>query len=356
MRSSKQAFLSVVTPFYNTEAFLEDCIKSVLNQSHDNFEYILVDNCSTDRSAEIANRYAESDSRIRLLKNRTFLRQCENYNRALRAISEESLYCKIVEADNWIYPNCLSEMLNIGEANPSVGIVGAYTLLDFGTHANVYLTGLPYPSTVVKGTELCRRFLLDGTDVTGTPSATLLRSEIVRSRNPFYDARSVVPDVEVCFNILQSWDFGFVHQVLTYTRRYNDSWMSVLKHLNLQTLAELIAIRKYGVLFLNSEEYARRSRHIERKYHRALGENVLRGMPTPFWDLQRHVLSNIGEELHWLQLITWGTVAAFNLALNPKQTAERLLNYASKVGGKNFDKIDKYFDINQSSSKLPVDP
>ena len=344
MATTPQPLVSVVTPFYNTEAFLQDCIESVLAQPYENYEYILVDNCSTDGSMEIVKHYAERDSRIHVLQNLTFLRQAENYNRALRAISNQSLYCKVVQADDRLYPNCLSEMVKVAEANPSVGIVGAYTLNDFGTHSEVYLTGLPYPGTVVRGRDLCRRFLLDGTFVTGSPTATLFRSEIVRSRNPFYNESSVVWDVEVCFDVLQSWDWGFVHQVLTYTRRHNDSLMSVIRHFHLMTLIEVIAIRKYGPIFLDKEEYTRRRRQFERKYHRALGESVLRRRPKAFWDFHRHALSGIGEELHWLKLTAWAFVAFLDLVLNPKQTAERLLRYKWKSATNNFGKIEEYFD------------
>ncbi len=51
-------FVSVVTPFYNTAAYLDECIRSVLAQTHENFEYLLVDNCSADGSRDIAAAHA----------------------------------------------------------------------------------------------------------------------------------------------------------------------------------------------------------------------------------------------------------------------------------------------------------
>ena len=60
--------VSVVTPFYNTAPYLAQCIESVLAQTYPHFEYILMDNCSTDGSAEIAETYARRDSRIRLIR------------------------------------------------------------------------------------------------------------------------------------------------------------------------------------------------------------------------------------------------------------------------------------------------
>ena len=53
--------VSVVTPFYNTASYLAQCIESVLKQSYSEFEYILMDNCSTDGSSEIAETYARRD-------------------------------------------------------------------------------------------------------------------------------------------------------------------------------------------------------------------------------------------------------------------------------------------------------
>jgi cellulose synthase/poly-beta-1,6-N-acetylglucosamine synthase-like glycosyltransferase len=51
-------FVSVVTPFYNTREFLAECIESVLIQTYQNWEYILVDNWSTDGSSQVAEEYA----------------------------------------------------------------------------------------------------------------------------------------------------------------------------------------------------------------------------------------------------------------------------------------------------------
>lgn len=58
---------SVIVPVYNTESYLERCIDSILNQTYDNFELILVDDGSKDSCAGICDRYADADSRIRVI-------------------------------------------------------------------------------------------------------------------------------------------------------------------------------------------------------------------------------------------------------------------------------------------------
>ncbi|MBA2547968.1 MAG: glycosyltransferase family 2 protein, partial [Burkholderiaceae bacterium] len=107
----QEPFVSVVTPFYNTALYLAECIESVLAQQYGNFEFILSDNCSTDGSREIIEPYAARDSRIRYIRHDAFVNQVQNYNRALRQISPDSCYCKVVQADDWILPECLSRMV-----------------------------------------------------------------------------------------------------------------------------------------------------------------------------------------------------------------------------------------------------
>ena len=93
--------VSVVTPFHNTAPYLAQCIESVLAQTFTDFEYVLVDNQSTDGSSEIAERYAAKDARIRLQRTDRLLPQVQNYNFALSRISPGTRWCKLVQAAWW---------------------------------------------------------------------------------------------------------------------------------------------------------------------------------------------------------------------------------------------------------------
>ena len=59
MKLPKEPLVSVVTPVYNGEKYLEECIESVLNQTYKNWEYIILNNCSTDRTLEIAEQLSK---------------------------------------------------------------------------------------------------------------------------------------------------------------------------------------------------------------------------------------------------------------------------------------------------------
>lgn len=298
-------FVSIVTPFYNTREFLADCIESVLRQPYQHWEYVLVDNCSTDGSVEIALHYAcANPGKIRLMHTKSFLTQVQNYNFALSCIAPNSKYCKIVQADDWIFPDCISRMVEVAEAYPSVGIIAAYQL----EGNEVRLSGLPYPSHDVAGRDVCRRYFLSGTYLFGTPTSLLLRSEAVRSRVPFYDERyAPFEDVHVCFDLLKTWDFGFVHQVLTYSRRDNEGILSGVRDFGLECFLQLSTLVAHGGDYLSSKEYRERLKQVERRYflHLAKSAFALRAESKEFWDFHRKGLASINYAFGWRKLVRW---------------------------------------------------
>ena len=128
--NASQPLVSVVTPFYNPAPYFAQCIESVLAQTYTNFEYVLLDNHSTDGSADLAREYARRDARVKVVRNETFLTMTQNHNAVLRLMSPESRYCKVLQADDWLFPSCIAEMVRVAEAQPSIGVVSAYTLLE----------------------------------------------------------------------------------------------------------------------------------------------------------------------------------------------------------------------------------
>ena len=71
--NNSDPLVTVLTPVYNGEKYLIECLDSVVNQTYKNFEYILVNNCSTDRTIEIASSYAQKDNRIKIVNNSNFV-------------------------------------------------------------------------------------------------------------------------------------------------------------------------------------------------------------------------------------------------------------------------------------------
>jgi glycosyltransferase involved in cell wall biosynthesis len=323
MDAQGQPLVSIVTPVYNGEEYLRQSIESVLAQTYENWDYLIVNNCSTDRTLDIAQEYAAGDARIRVHSNESFAPIIENHNIAVRNISPQSKYCKVLFADDLLFPQCLKEMVKIAEEHLSVGIVGAYAL----DGAEVAWDGLPYPSTVVSGRELCRNTLLGGPYVFGTPTALLIRSDLIRARNSFYNESNLHADYEVCFDVLQNVDFGFVHQVLVYSRPREGSNATVARSLSSHGLGSLETLVKYGRIYLTSEEYEARLRKRTSMYYGQLAKNFLRLRGGEFWEYHRTKLDNLGMPLSRTRLARAVVREVLESLSRPLQAVDGVLNW-----------------------------
>ena len=290
MNPDSQPLVSIVTPMYNEAEFLSECIERVLEQTYQNWEYVIVDNCSTDGSADIAARFAKQDSRIRVLESHQFLRAVPNHNRALRQISPASKYCKVVFADDWLFPECVERMVALAEAHPTVGIVGAYGL--DGT--NVLWVGLPYPSTVISGRDACRRYFLRGPYGFGTASSVLYRADLVRSRTQFYPEDDINADTHACVELLKECDFGFVHQILSFTRMRDHSLVKMSQAMNTFAASELRQLTSHGRFFLSDEEFDRCLTTILDNYYIFLAGRLFRRCGNDFWRYHKTALQDAG--------------------------------------------------------------
>lgn len=114
--------VTIITPCYNAERFLARTVDSVLAQSFTDWELIIVDDGSTDQSANIAAHYTEQDSRIRLY------RQANSYlskarNRGFLEASSESQYLLFLDADDFLLPKALEILADYLTRNSQVGLV-----------------------------------------------------------------------------------------------------------------------------------------------------------------------------------------------------------------------------------------
>jgi glycosyltransferase involved in cell wall biosynthesis len=274
MDSVAPPLVSVITPVYNGEAYLEDCIESVLSQTWQRWEYVIVDNASTDRTGEIAELYASKDDRIRVVHNDRLLPIIPNWNLTMRQISSDSVYTKVVHGDDLLFRNCIEKMVDLAEDHPEAGIVGAYRL-----DGNVPRPspGLPHTERVFRGVDVARETLRQSYSVFGSPSSLLIRSALVRERPDFYDARYLHADKAVCMELLKRCDFGFVPQILTYTRIHGDSQSTVTAdRLGTRLLENLLMLREFGPSLLTVEELRERISRQERRHYRFLARRLLR--------------------------------------------------------------------------------
>lgn len=287
--------VSVVTPFYNTATYLAECIRSVLVQTVSDFEYILVDNCSTDGSAEIAASFARQDARIRIIRTPRLLPQVENYNFALAQIGPRSRYTKIVQADDWLYPRCLEAMTEVADRSPRIGIVSSL----YRKGEAVFGEGVPAGTTILPGRAAARLQLLEDRFFLGSPTTVMYRSDVVRARQPFFRLGRYHEDTEAGYEILRDHDFGFVHEPLSYLRVDTASQMGQRASFAPHLVDRLIIVESYGRDFLTAAEFEVAREEAWANLCELLGAAVLHRRESAFWRYQRRGLATAGLSIPW---------------------------------------------------------
>jgi len=320
-----QPLVSIVTPVYNGEPYLAECIESVLAQTYSHWDYTIVNNCSTDGTLSIAEKYASKDARIRIITNDKFLSIIDNANKAVGSISSESKYCKNLSADDWLYPECIARMVQVAEANPSVGVVGSYQLSGGGDKWYVRTFGLPYSSVSNSGNYIARAHLLGTLDVLGDPTSSLYRSDLVRRTDSFYPNQTAEADVSAIYECLKCSDFGFVHQVLSYERLHPGQITKTSKSLDAFFSSKLGDLRTYGPFFLDSDEIEKRTNELMDKYYDTLALSAVHFRGKTYWAYHRKKLSEIGRPLSNVRLARAVSARILDLLLNPRETSQKFL-------------------------------
>jgi len=318
-----QPLVSIVIPVYNNAEHFPECLDSILAQTYRNWDCTIVNNCSTDASGEIAHRYAARESRIRVIDNDEHLQVIANHNRAMREISAQSKYCKMIFADDRVFPACLEEMVAVAERNPSAVIVGAYGLM--GEEADVKWTGLSYGRELVTGREIGRRYFLERMNVFGTLHSLMFRSDVVRSRTPLLNEENLHCDREICLSLLQSHDYAFAFQILTFTRERPGSLSTFARRMNSMMVTEIYEVMTYGRHFLDQAEQRRCLKDRVDEYYNFLALTAMLGRRDPeFWEYQRRKLSVWGLELSRLRVARAAVAPIGRALLHPQETLHRI--------------------------------
>lgn len=287
--------VSVLTPVYNGEEYLAECIESVLAQSYSDFEYDIVNNCSTDRTLEIARGYAEKDKRIRVRSNAEFVGAIDNHNIAFGLVPGHCKYCKVVSADDWIAPDCVEKLVERAESHHTAGIVGCYQR----SGSNIRWTGLSPRIELLPGREAARMALLDRLHFFGTPTSVLYRADLVKSRSPFFPHTRSHADTSACYEAFRNYDLGFVHEVLSNERVHTGQWTTRMDAVDAGIVSYIEILQTYGPVFLSETEFKTRKKSVIDSYYRDLGGYVWKLKGREFWKFHQKRMREMGNRLEW---------------------------------------------------------
>jgi glycosyltransferase involved in cell wall biosynthesis len=312
--------ISVLTPVYNGEKYLAECIESVLSQTFADFEYVIVDNCSTDGTASIAASYAAKDSRIRIHRNPELVPLIDNYNRAAALASDDARYFKYLAADDLLFPECLQKMVAVAARFPTVAVVGSFKIHG----SSPVCEGPSYPQEVVSGPDVCRKFFRGTLGYLGGPTNHLLRAPGKADRQHLFDRTYLHADIELFVRLLKDGaDYGFVHQVLTFSREHDESVSASVAHYMGTGLPEFLSIvTKHGRSFSSEQEHRDLIGSFRRRYARFLFRVWLKVWERRIWSFQEDIQHKLGLSMSMSEVIRGGCVEVLASALAPRAAWE----------------------------------
>lgn len=229
-------FVSVIMSAYNAEKYVRQAVESILNQTYKKFEFIIVNDASTDSTVNTLRDYKKKDKRIILIKNINNLGLTKSLNKALRRARGK--YIVRIDADDWAYPDRLKYQVQLMEKNPNVVVSGSYVEV-----CNKDLK-----------TKYVRKYHLDDVSIRKyifryspfAHPATIWRSDVLK-KELYNERMTVSQDYELYFRVGMAGKFMNINKPLLKLRIHNQSISATMSDLQFKNT---VLIRLSAVLLL----------------------------------------------------------------------------------------------------------
>ncbi|MDR2040279.1 MAG: glycosyltransferase [Bacteroidales bacterium] len=228
--------VSVIMPVYNTEKYVGEAIESILNQEFADFEFIIIDDGSTDNSLQVIQSY--NDPRIRLITNNSNIGNYPSRNRAMQLA--QGKYICVMDADDIAMPNRLLTQFNFMEFNPDYVALGSFA---FVLHAN----GSTTQGIRTFGEDNCKIRLLQ-TNISYHPSMILRRETLVEYNIKYDEQYIYAADFDLMVQLSKVGIVNNIPSFLLYYRIHSEQ-ISISKYKEQQIYADRIRLgqlQKFG--------------------------------------------------------------------------------------------------------------
>lgn len=235
-RKNLPFLVSVIMPAYNVEKYISQAIKSILNQTYKRFEFIIIDDASTDSTARVIRSLMKKDKRIVLISNKKNVGVTKSLNRALKKVRGQ--YIIRMDADDWSYSERFQLQIDLMEQNPDVVVSGSYIEVCDENMKKKYI----------------RKYKLDDISIRNhifryspfAHPATIWRAGILKKER--YDERiKICQDYELYFRVGKLGKFMNLKRPVLKLRIHDRSISAKLSDLQLKNT---ILIRLSAVLYL----------------------------------------------------------------------------------------------------------
>jgi glycosyltransferase involved in cell wall biosynthesis len=257
--------VAVVTPVYNGDKYLQETIDSVQAQTYPNLVHVLLDNASTDRTAEIIAANKNRNVPIVTARNASLLSICHNWNAAMQLAPAESKYLRLLCADDTMSDTCIERMVDVAETDPEILVVGVGIV-----RITEYDMQWPTDRIAMDGADFLGRYIRNELHFYGVH--TMMRRSVLEWRpNVFDETFWTGIDFEAMFAIVRRGKFGMVHAPLGWVRVHDESLTStVMLTKNTHFVDWLRALYRHGPHVFPREEFRAITKRFERRYLRLI--------------------------------------------------------------------------------------
>lgn len=269
--------VSVVIPTYNYGRFLDEAIQSVLDQTYNAFELIIVDNHSSDNTDEVVKKYLP-DPRVRYHKNESNIGLVNNWNKCLSYATGE--YIKFLNADDKFHPEIIEKFVTILDTYPDVTLVTC-DKQNFDHSSEIYklpLTHLQDGKKVILHT-------LNTYGWIGEPTSVMFRR--VNLKNEIFNSRYTLHvDWLLWLHLLSQGSCYIIPEVLAYVRSHESQHTKEVTKTNFINSYEVYQLCKYIKPALNG--YEKEIDKLIKQYAVFCTKEAFYALPKTFQKERRH--------------------------------------------------------------------
>lgn len=224
-------------PMYNSEKYISHTIKSIINQTYDNWELIIIDDCSTDNCFKIAKKYSKKDNRIKCYKNKTNIGISGNRNRGLKLATGD--YIAFCDDDDLFDENLLLDNISIIDKYESIDMIKfGRKLISVDSNGKIFneiSSKIEYEGLVEKKNKYDLYFLLRKSDMFFNVWNGIYSKKLLDTNNIIFDENMKFGGEDADFsykcyissnNILINKNTYYIHykrDVSSTSRKYNEN-------------------------------------------------------------------------------------------------------------------------------------
>jgi len=251
---SNYTTISVLMTAYNREKYIQEAIESVLASSYKDFELVIVDDCSSDKTVEIAKRYEAKDIRVKVFVNEKNLGDYPNRNKA--ASYGRGKYLKYLDSDDVMRKDCLEKMVSQMELYPECA---------FGISSRSLNHSIIHTPENSYRVHFFERGILDI-----SPSGSIIRSDVFKKENGFWNLRCV-SDFEFWLRIAKKHAVIEMEKDLIYWREHDGQEINLGRKEYLEHNINIVSEKLKGSCLSEAEQ-----NDILKRYRKATSRQILK--------------------------------------------------------------------------------